>query len=168
MKKTVFLMLCASLCISFMATSCDKKDEKPAATEQEDCVTITEGIYGTVVERYGDWMPVIGEDSPRGGERPLEKRVYVYEYTKTSDFDYGHYFSEFPIDKMPKSLVAIGQSKSNGFYEISLNPGTYSVFIEDNGKLCANGGDGYGGINPVVISADSIVLMNLVLNHAVY
>ena len=28
MKKTVFLMLCASLCISFMATSCDKKDVK--------------------------------------------------------------------------------------------------------------------------------------------
>ena len=31
-------MLCASLCISFMATSCDKKDEKPAKTEQEGCV----------------------------------------------------------------------------------------------------------------------------------
>lgn len=38
MKRTVFLMLCASLCISFMATSCDKKDEKPAKTEQEGCV----------------------------------------------------------------------------------------------------------------------------------
>ena len=38
MKKTVFLMLCASMCFSFLATSCDKKDEKPAKTEQEGCV----------------------------------------------------------------------------------------------------------------------------------
>lgn len=38
MKTKLFLMLCASLCISFMATSCDKKEEKPATTEQEGCV----------------------------------------------------------------------------------------------------------------------------------
>ena len=31
-----FLMLCASLCISFMATSCDKKEEKPEKEPQEE------------------------------------------------------------------------------------------------------------------------------------
>ena len=36
MKKTVFLMLCASLCISFMATSCDKKNEKPEKKSWEE------------------------------------------------------------------------------------------------------------------------------------
>lgn len=33
MKRTVFLMLCASLCISFMATSCEK--EEPASSYRE-------------------------------------------------------------------------------------------------------------------------------------
>ncbi|MBR4689166.1 MAG: hypothetical protein IKO90_01750 [Bacteroidales bacterium] len=36
MKKTVFLMLCALMCISFMATSCDKKDEKPEKEPWEE------------------------------------------------------------------------------------------------------------------------------------
>lgn len=144
--------------------SCEKKqDEEMAST----IPTITEGIYGIVVERYGDWMPVGGEDYSRGGERPIKRSIFVYEYTRISDFD-SLYFTEFPMDKMPKTLVDIGQSGSNGFYEISLKPGIYSIFIEDKGKLWANGGDGYGGINPVVISDDSVVLINLVLDHAVY
>ncbi len=158
MNKNFFVGLV--LCGLFL-TSCEKKqdDEKVATIP-----AITEGIYGTVVERYGDWMP----GSPKGGgERPIMRSVFVYEYTKISDFE-SIYYSEFPMDKMPKTLVGIGRPGCNGFYEISLKPGIYSVFIEDKGKLCANGCDGYGGINPVVISADSIVLMNLVLDHAVY
>ena len=52
MKKTVFLMLCASLCISFMATSCDKKDEK---TETDDWQYV----------KYWDLQSINGEVVPQ-------------------------------------------------------------------------------------------------------
>ena len=151
MKKSVFII--ALLCVITLMTSC-KKDP-----------SITQGVYGTVIERYGDWMPGSTADH---GERPIACDVYVYEYTMLSDFG-GGISVNYPIDAMPKPFVAKTTSNAKGFYEINLAPGTYSIFLLDDGKLKAgNGLDDVGGITPVTINSDEKIELQLVLDHAVY
>ena len=156
MRRHTYLYLTV-LPLLLLAAGCTKLQTEP---------TIQEGIYGSVIERYGDWMPTIGQ-YPKGGERPIKREVYVYEYTKMSDvksFGYVH----FDMDTMPTALVARTQSSKNGFFEIALPAGTYSVFIEDEGKLYCSSGDGQGGLNPITVKSGEAHEVTLVLDHAVY
>ena len=151
MKKSVFIF--ALLSIIILMTSCKKEP------------TITQGVYGTVIERYGDWMPGSTADH---GERSVACDVYVYDYTMLSDFD-GVYSVHIPLDAMPKPLVAKTKSNAKGFYEINLAPGTYSILLLDNGKLDSGyGWDDNGGISPITINSNEKLERELILNHAVY
>jgi hypothetical protein len=150
MKKSFFIL--ALLCVITLMSACQKEP------------SITQGVYGTVIERYGDWMPGSTADH---GERPITCDVYVYEYTMLSDFN-DSVSAPNSIDAMPKQLVAKTTSDSKGFYEIYLAPGTYSIFLLDDGKLHANGCDDYGGINPITINSNEKLERQLVLDHAVY
>lgn len=135
LKRIAPIMALAALAM-LVATSCEK--------------TINEGIYGTVKERYGDWMP--GSNPPDHGERPIVCEIYAYEYSPSSDY-------------LQAPLVGTATSNKKGFYEIALAPGTYSVFVLDptNGKLVnAN----YG--NTVTVEEGKTVELNIMLNHAVY
>jgi hypothetical protein len=150
MKKTVFIL--ALLCVITLMSACQKEP------------SITQGVYGTVIERYGDWMPGSTADH---GEKPIACDVYVYEYTMLSDFG-GAVSVHYPIDAMPKQLVAKTTSNAQGFYEINLAPGTYSMFLLDDWKLYANGCDANGGINPITINSNEKLERQLILDHAVY
>ena len=157
MRRHTYLYLTV-LPLLLLAAGCTKLQTEP---------TIQEGIYGSVIERYGDWMPTIIGQYPKGGERPIQREVYVYEYTKMSDvktFGYVH----FDMDTMPTALVAWTQSSKNGFFEIALPAGTYSVFIEDEGKLYSDQIDGLGGLNPITVKQGEAREVTLVLDHAVY
>ena len=112
MKKSVFIL--ALLSVITLMSACKKEP------------SITQGVYGTVIERYGDWMPGANADH---GERPVACDVYVYEYTMLSDFG-GGISVNYPIDAMPKPFVAKTTSNAKGFYEINLAPGTYKPSIE--------------------------------------
>ena len=137
-KRIASALTMAAIAI-LLATSCEKYD-------------ITEGIYGKVIERYGDWMPWVGCNPPDHGERPIVCEIYAYEYSPSSDY-------------LQAPLVGTATSNKKGFYEIALAPGTYSVFVLDptNGKLVnAN----YG--NTVTVEEGKAVELNIMLNHAVY
>ena len=149
--------------ISILSVSCEKKEDVTVSKSP----TITQGIYGQVLERYGNWQPVYDPNDTLRGYRPIEREVYVYEYTKDQDFDKVYIYCEYPADKMPKPLVAKTKSDKNGFYQVQLTPGIYSVFFEENGNMYANGLDAYGGIMPVSVIKDSVLHIDLILNHGV-
>ena len=122
-------------------------------------------MYGIVIERYGDWKP---GSSANHGERTIACDVYVYEYTTLADFN-DAVFVNYPIDAMPRPFVAKTRSNVKGFYEVNLAPGTYSIFLLDDGKLKSGGEvDAYGGINPITINPNENIEKRLVLDHAVY
>ena len=129
--------------------------------------SICTGIYGVVTERYGNWQPIWDPNDATRGERPIVREIYVYEYTMFQEIE-GSHFAYIDIDKMPHKLVAKTKSLANGFYEMELAPGIYSIFLLEEGQLYANGGDGYGGISPVTVTADSVLYVPLCLDHAVY
>ena len=159
MKKIVLIILAM---LSLIA--CENKEKKNDVETPIEAPTITQGIYGQVRERYGDWQPFRNPDGT-WGFRTIVRDIYVYEYTTLFDFDQRYYDYIIPADKMPKPLVATTTSKENGFYQIQLEPGKYSVFILDNGSMRANWDDENGGLQPVTIEAGSLLRFDLLLDN---
>lgn len=158
LSKNVLIISVMIWAVGF-CSACSRKDEISP--------TINQGIYGKVIERYGNWMPVEDPDPSTKGERPIVTEVYVYECTNISDFENAP-TRNYQIDKMPKPLVEKVRSEKNGFYQVALKEGKYSVFILDGDKLFANSFDDKGNIRPVTIIKDSVVQFDLLLDHAVY
>ena len=160
MKKIVLIALAM---LSLMA--CENKEKKNDVETPIEAPTITQGIYGQVRERYGNWQPVLDPNDKNRGYRPIVRDIYVYEYTTVKDFDQAYIDCLYPADKMPKPLVATTTSKENGFYQIQLEPGKYSVFILDNGSMRANWDDENGGLQPVTIEEGSLLRFDLLLDN---
>ena len=133
-----------------VATSCEK-------------ITITEGIYGRVKVRYGDWMP----GSTNGGEKPLTCEVRAYEYFTLDDIG-GYRHADYSPEQISKTLVASTNSDSKGRYQLSLPPGQYSVVLMDGDMCQITSVDDKGGICPVTVTADKTTECNLILDCAVY
>ncbi len=161
-NKVPILVSLTGILLGLLFISCSRKEND----EIQRSPTITRGVYGQVLERYGDWQPLYDPNDNSRGYRPLVREVYVYEYTKIQDFE-GIYYCNYPADKMPKPLVTTTTSEEDGFYQIPLEPGTYSLFVLEEGCMYANGGDSYGGIQPVTIVADTVLRTDLVINHGV-
>ena len=149
LKRIVSALTMAALTI-LLATSCEK-------------VTITEGIYGRVKVRYGDWMP----GSTNGGEKPLTCEVRAYEYFTLDDIG-GYRHADYSPEQISKTLVASTNSDSKGRYQLSLPPGQYSVVLMDGDMCQITSVDDKGGICPVTVTADKTTECNLILDCAVY
>ena len=162
MKK---ILLIALAMLSLMA--CENKEKKNDVETPIEAPTITQGIYGQVRERYGNWQPVLDPNDKNRGYRPIVRDIYVYEYTTVKDFDQAYIDCLYPADKMPKPLVATTTSKENGFYQLQLEPGKYSVFMLEEGSMYADGGDDFGGLNSFTIEVGSLLRFDLTLNHGV-
>lgn len=149
LKRIAPIMALAALTM-LLATSCEK-------------VTITEGIYGRVKVRYGDWMP----GSTNGGEKPLACEVRAYEYFTLDDIG-GYRHADYSPEQISKTLVASTNSDSKGRYQLSLPPGEYSVVLMDRDMCQITSVDDKGGICPVTVTADKTTECNLILDCAVY
>ena len=149
LKRIAPIVALAALAM-LLATSCEK-------------VTITEGIYGRVKVRYGDWMP----GSTNGGEKPLTCEVRAYEYFTLDDIG-GYRHADYSPEQISKTLVASTNSDSKGRYQLSLPPGQYSVVLMDGDMCQITSVDDKGGICPVTVTADKTTECNLILDCAVY
>jgi len=108
-------------------------------------------------------MPMIGNNG-NCITFPVQRTIRVYNYTTLKEVE-GH----IPLyDAVNSRLVAKTESDENGFYQISLQPGKYSVFIMEKNKYYANSKDGQGGINSVSIVKDSVTIELLRIDYAVY
>ena len=165
-----------SLVIVFLAmiVSC-KKDKNTTARDwtnniealyqyNTSKVTITQGIAGTLTMRSGNCMPIV---DPNGDckEYPIRRFIHIYSYAKDSNVvkdNHGFY------TQVNTTFYKKVESDDEGFFQAELNPGTYSVFIEEQGRFYANSYDGFGGINPVTIIFQTVSKVNQVIDYAVY
>ena len=127
----------------------------------EKKISITEGIWGTVILREGNCMPgVVG----RCFYYPVKREVLVYEYTKlneTVQLSTSPFYSE-----VFTKLIATTISDEEGFFEIGLAPGKYSVFVKEKLYLYSNLFDGSGGINPAIVETSVVTNHNMWINYA--
>lgn len=85
---------------------------------------------------------------------PSPSKVRIHELTKMDEAENsGAFFKD-----VQSELVTTVNSDRSGFFQVSLPPGRYSVFVEVFGDyVYANRFDGDGNINPVQVMPDSVV-----------
>lgn len=160
-----------SLLLILLSTACKKDTPAPSQwtnniealiIHNDAKITISEGIAGTLTLMEGNCMPVIGPNSTCK-EYPVKRRIRIYDYTLMSQTtnDGATVFSQVFTD-----LKATADCDSEGFYQVKMLPGKYSLFIEEKGKLYANGLDGDGGINSLVVQPDNVSRANLKIIYA--
>lgn len=158
-----------------MLTACNKSNHQDHLKDNNSCditasrnsnaakVTITTGIWGTVSEMEGNCMPTIGPGS-NCTHCPIQRKVKVYAYTLNHQANTaapgGGFYSSFNTTFIKEVLA-----DAEGFYQIDLPAGKYSVAIVENGLLYANAGDTHGGINPVEVVNGIITKLDMVMSY---
>ena len=116
-----------------------------------ELVTIDQGLWGDVWFWQGEFMPMC----PSGVVFAVSREMQIYEVAGSDDVDMFQYGGFYSAVHTP--LVAVVQSGENGFFEVALEPGRYSLFAVEDSLLYANGADGYGNICPVTVDTGQVV-----------
>jgi hypothetical protein len=120
--------------------------------------TITQGIYGKVILITGDCMPGDSIEN-RCFRTPVSRAIYVRETVTMYDM-------EIQYLKNKSNLIKEADSNIKGFYEIELSVGTYSMFVEDEGReYCAGM---YLAVDKAcqIIIEDGLTEFNITIDHA--
>lgn len=149
--RLIFVLMVGSalfLCDDMMAQ--DGGTKRPP--DNHRLVTIKQGIWGNVWLWEGDFMPGPGAAN-RGKVTAVRREVRIYEPTpqKALEPPGGTDFT-----KVKSKLVKKVKSCKNGFYQVSLPPGRYSVFVKEGSSLYANWFDGEAYVFPVTVVKDSV------------
>lgn len=155
--------LCLAALLSLVLVSCEKQDnEKNDSADEcsksagyapvETKITVSQGVYGTVHFTQGNCMPAGGSGATDCRTCPVKRKVQIYNYTLLSDAVRAVNSTVF-FERLRTTLIAETESDANGFFQVTLQPGTYTMVVVENGKLYANAGDGQGGINPFTVGA---------------
>lgn len=94
-------------------------------------VTIKQGVWGDVWFWSGNFMPV-----GRGEICQVERQIYVYELTTYDDverIDYTPFYTA-----INSQLVAVVESDLEGFFQLDIEPGSYSLFVKEEDNFYSN------------------------------
>ncbi len=132
---------------------CYSKQDPPRNTAK---LSIDQGIWGDIWFWKGNFMPV-----ERGEICRVQRTVFVYELTYREDAEQvGHtpFFSNIYTD-----LITTVESDTDGFFEVALEPGIYSLFILEGDNYYSNSYGPEGEIFPVTVAAGEVtgVLINI-------
>jgi hypothetical protein len=154
MKKILF-----SFTLAMVLFGCDKDNGTPAECDIQKVqadnaakVTITTGIWGTISSMEGDCMPGVAPAPSTCSHCPVKRIVRVYQYTTVMQATPSGN-SQIFFDSFSTALVAETETDENGFYQVSVPPGQYTVVNLENGKIYANSRDGQMGLSPVSLSS---------------
>jgi hypothetical protein len=119
--------------------------------DNKSLVTIRQGIWGNVWFWQGSFQPV-----GWGNIIPVSRKIYFYTLTRWDSVEppTGTWYK-----KVNSTLVDSTLSGSNGFYQITLAPGEYSVFVREDTAYYANWfthRDSIWYVLPVPVKRDSI------------
>ena len=112
-------------------------------------VIIKQGVWGDVWFWSGDFMPV-----GRGKICQVERKVMVFESTKLADVVQNG-FSAFYTEVNTKLVKTIISDK-DGFFQLDLQPGNYSLFIMEEDMYYANSFGSGGIIFPINIESEKV------------
>ena len=147
--------------LSLVLVSCEKQNNaKHASADEcnksagyvpvETKISVSQGVYGIVHFTQGNCMPTGGPGLTNCRTCPVKRKVRIYSYSLLSDAVRSANSYDF-FERLNTTLIAETESDANGFFQVTLQPGTYTMVVVENGKLYANGGDGQGGINPFTV-----------------
>ena len=94
-------------------------------------------------------------DSPKG----LKTQVFIHEVTSLSQVKPSETPGLYSLINTP--LIASTTSDSTGFFTISLEPGSYSVFVKYQDGFYANWFNEKNQVAPVVVTEGAFTKINL-------
>jgi hypothetical protein len=139
--------------------SCSRDSNGPRPGPQPK---IAEGITGVVCFWQGDFMPTIG-GPPSGLITPVRRTIEIHAATRDSDATPGGGATFRTSVSTP--LIATVTSGDDGWFEVAVPPGTYSLFVRESGSLYANGWDDAGIITPVTVVAGAVARTQFNINY---
>lgn len=174
MKNLITILLLSTIFIC-----CAQNDESTQDIEglKPDISTLVDGkgyLYGTVKLLEGNCMPSPGVVNQTCPSTPVKAGVFITKPSRIYESDL---------------LVTNIEANDNGYFELQLDPGEYSVFIydnlpnwkdwvecgsnttcDDNGAFSCSGwsGDSTGEIvcSPILITKGEMTEVNRNINHA--
>lgn len=144
-----------------------RADATATIAEEQNTVTIKTGIYGTTLLKEGNCMPTFGPGRKTSSgdcqSKAVQDTLVIHELTSWDDMIGNGSLYDGAKSDFIRNVI----SNSEGFYEVELAAGGYSIFILHNGKLFANSGTGEW-IEPVFVEQDSVIEYNPTVDLAVY
>ena len=129
-----------------LSASCDMKQ---VYADNAKKVTIASGVWGTISAMEGDCMPTFSISTCK--HCAVKRTVKIFELTKYNNAKPSYPYSYDFYDSFSTKLIAQVNTDNNGFYQVSVPAGRYTIAIIEKGKLYANGGDS-SGIRPFTFS----------------
>ena len=165
MKKLIGICILSICLFSCKKRNCDPAvcDIQKTYAENATKVSIVNGVWGTVSSMEGDCMPMVPPASNTCKHCPVKRTVRIYEYTLQSQATPSGN-SQIFFDSFNTQLIAQVVADDNGFFQVNIPPGHYSIVIVENGKLYANGTDGQGGLSPITYSS-GLQNVNLIMTY---
>lgn len=111
-----------------------------------DRVSIAQGVWGDVWFWSGDFMPVCTSGTVSGVAREMQ----IYELTSMGQAEPAH--GAF-YRRVSTRHVATVMADGDGFFQVALPRGKYSLFAKEDSLLYANLSDGLGNIYPVTVDS---------------
>jgi len=129
---------------------------------QEQVINIEQGIAGKIIWESGNQMP--SPDAPRStGRRGVKRAVYIYGLTNGTQATTTE--GVFHANIQTKLITQV-ESDANGYFEVSLAPGRYSIFTKEEQGLYANLFDGENNIFPVEVKKEQVTTVEFLINYA--
>ncbi|MDC0672792.1 hypothetical protein [Nannocystis radixulma] len=123
-------------------------------------VGVSQGIAGAVCFWQGDFMP----GDPEGTIRPVARTIEIHAVTRREEAKPSSTAAFW--DSVSTPLVATASSGADGWFEVALPPGSYSLFVREPQGLFANGYDEAGIIASVEVVAGKVTRKQLDVDYA--
>lgn len=140
------------LALTSVGLTMGRKESSVQKDVAADSVLHRSAISGRVEIWEGNFMPVVAPGKIGGTiTAGANRRVRVHEPVKLSPGG----LAQARRDTVLTTLIAETVSDSAGQFSVSVSPGTYSVFVEENGGWYYNGWNGDGVQGGVTVLSDS-------------
>lgn len=153
-KSQFMYRLIIGILVLFMLPGCEDRlggAKNCRINNPEGAVTFSQGVFGNITFTEGNCMPGIGAN--RSCQTcPVRRMVRFYELTLEKDAVRAEPTGSFYLSFSTR-LVGETESDLNGFYQINLPPGKYTMVVVEDAKLYASFFNGDGSLNPITVVA---------------
>jgi hypothetical protein len=159
MMNRFYLYLFSVLCLS-----CDSKElnighcyNKTDPPRNHYKVSITQGLWGDVWFWSGDFMPF-----GRGEICQVKRTILIFELTGLNEVEQIGYSTFY--SKIHTNLIRVVESGLDGFFQVELPPGSYSLFVMEDEKFYSNSFTS-DGIFPVAVEEDQVTEVRIDITY---
>ncbi len=149
-----------SFIVVFLLLSCAESVLHTQASLEEDQPKPKQGVAGHIVFRQGQFDQQ-GKLVGNGRVMAVQRELYIFEATsfQEAEISTGSF-----IKLIHTKLIDSIKSDKDGYFQLPLKPGMYSVFVKENEQYYSPLNDD-GWFSPIIITKDSLTEMEFTIDY---